>query len=146
MHSLAVLLALPHPVWTLYGVPRGPWVLAPRTAVEQRDDSPKRTQESSYPWGRCWPVRKWQVNPCLPNWNVQRCVGFVKPEWRCALLHEQLAVSPLVSAVSSGINVYIFLPPFLSLFPFSLLLLPTDCMQAVAGKLCLWLCFLGMLH
>ena len=40
MHSLAVLLALPHRVWTLYGIPGGPWVLAPHTAVEQADDSP----------------------------------------------------------------------------------------------------------
>ena len=96
-----------------------------------------KTQESSYPWGRCWPIRKWQVNPCLPNWIVQRCVGFVKPEWRSALLREQLAVSPPVPAVSSGINACIFLPPFLSLFPFflSLFLSPPSCSPGIASKL-----------
>lgn len=127
----------------------GPWALASPTAVEQADGSPTNPGEF-LSMGQMLTNKKVAgkslLPPCSPNWNVQRCVGFVKPEWRCALLHEQLAVSPPVSAVSSVINACVLLPPFLSLFCFSLLLLLMDCVPAVAGKLCLWLCFLGILH
>lgn len=127
----------------------GPWALASPAAVEQADDSPRNLGEF-LSTGQMLTNKKVAgkslLPPCSPNWNVQRCVGFLKPEWRCAVLHEQLAVSPPVSAVSSVINACIFLLPFLSLFPFSLLLLPMDCVPAVAGKFCLWLCFLGILH
>lgn len=108
-----------HPAWS-FMERRGGLGFWPSDSCWASRWQSKKDSGEFYPWKWCWPIRKWQVNLCLPNWNVQRCIGFVKPEWRCAWLHEQQAVSPLVSAVSSGINAYIFLPPFLSLFPFSL--------------------------
>lgn len=81
----------------------------------------------------------------LPNWHDLRCAGFVRAEWKCALLHEQLPAFPPASVVGSVINICVFLPPFLSLFLLSLLFLPKDYMQALLDQLCLRFCFLRIL-
>lgn len=135
VHRLSGPLAFAHHIWTLDRV-RG-WTLGSGLSHNywRARWQSERTQESSCPMEQMLTTygRNWQINPCLPNGNVLRCVGFVKPEWICTLLPEQLAVFPPVSVVHSVINTCIFFPPFLSV-PFFSTVAPQGCMLVVAGN------------
>lgn len=105
------------------------WWISTRGSVLSHSSRGARGQsdvpESSYPMERNW-TSSWQINlaSCLLcQGKVLRCIGFVKPEWRCVMMSERLAIFLPTSVVRSILKTCIFLFS-LSVFPFPLALAP----------------------
>lgn len=102
-------------------------VLWPLPQLLEGPDDNLKWRRVSVPWSEFWPVMggNWQVNLASSLLTQLKCPAvcwFCKTGLEMCRIVWETAVFPLVSVVSSVVNTWVFLPSFLSLFPFSLTL------------------------